>query len=89
LAILKLFSKEISKPGTNLSGSLASQIQIFCSNLAIPEEEFIRVGFKIQRFSKSDLAKIMVKLEMEVKVYIYICGYLIFKQRLYAMQINR
>ncbi|XP_023326393.1 TBC1 domain family member 24 isoform X2 [Eurytemora carolleeae] len=67
LAILKLFSKEIFKPGTNLSGSLASQIQIFCSNLAIPEEEFIRVGFKIQRFSKSDLAKIMVKLEMEVK----------------------
>ena len=70
MAILKLFSKEISKPGTNLSGSLASQIQIFCSNLTIPEEEFIRVGFKIQRFSKSDLTKIMVKLEMEIKVFI-------------------
>ena len=40
----------------------------FCAGLKVAPSEFMRVAFKILRLSKSDVNKIQLKLEMEIKV---------------------
>ena len=40
----------------------------FCAGLKVAPSELMRVSFKIPRLSKSDIIKIQLKLEMEIKV---------------------
>jgi len=72
LALLKLFSKQVAKSNSEThknvkANGIDKELPNFCCNLAIPVDELLEVGFKIQWFSRSDILKITLKLEMELK----------------------
>ncbi len=77
LALLKAFSRELGRPGSQLYASLQQQNTAatlqqefvkFCAALPVTPEVIMRSAFKIPRFSKAELQRIQIKLEMEFKV---------------------
>jgi len=72
LALLKLFHKAIVDKKGDLYNSakkdgIHKTFAKFCKNLNISSEELLKTAFKIPRFSKSDIQKLTVKLELEAK----------------------
>jgi len=68
LAVLKLFAKSVSADSSALNNdNFNNQIQRFCQGLSIPVDELMRVAFKIPRFSRAEINKTALRLEMELK----------------------
>jgi hypothetical protein len=78
MALLKAFSRELARPGSQVPNNLKTTAQLqqefsqFCGQLPPASHAAVmRSAFKIPRFSKAELQKIQLKLEMEFKVRIY------------------
>jgi len=71
LAIMKYFHKTISKKSDLYQQAkkegLGTSFAKYVSNLDIGSDELLKTAFKFPRFSKSDIAKLTAKLEMEAK----------------------
>ena len=71
LALLKLFHKSVNKKGdlhqNAKKDGLLKTFSNFVKNLEVSSEELLKIAFKFPRFSKSDIAKLTTKLELEAK----------------------
>ena len=72
LALFKLFHKAVADKKGDLYNSakkdgIHKAFAKHCQHLNISPEELLKTAFKIPRFSKSDIQKLTVKLEMEAK----------------------
>ena len=90
MALLKAFSRELARPGSLLYSSLKQTARLelefikFCRELPTASHVVImRSAFKIPRFSKAELNKIQVKLEMEFKVSFLIFLIFISEKKIY------
>ena len=75
MALLKAFSRELSRPDSPLYATLKAptaglqpEFRNFCGALPVADEVIMRSAFKIPRFSRVELRKIQLKLEMDFKV---------------------
>jgi len=72
LALLKIFHKAAADKKGEVYNSakkdgLDKTFAKFCKNLNISPEDLLKIAFKFPRFSKSDIQKLSVKLEIEAK----------------------
>eukprot|EP00092_Neocalanus_flemingeri_P037875 GFUD01041228.1.p1 GENE.GFUD01041228.1~~GFUD01041228.1.p1 ORF type:complete len:554 (-),score=152.51 GFUD01041228.1:339-2000(-) len=72
LALLKLFHKAVlDKKGdwynSTKKDGIHKTFASYCTKLNISPEDLLKTAFKIPRFSRSDIQKLAVKLEMEAK----------------------